>query len=109
MENRYIRFALTAIVILLAALVVRQYETPASVQAQSDGIYIEPGYTTIRSPDGFAQVKGKVVINLHSGEVWGFPTLVDGPYPVDIAGNKPPVSKPIYLGMFDLSAMRRAR
>jgi hypothetical protein len=51
------------------------------------------------------------IANFHDGvdveEIWGFPTLVAGPYPVDIAGNKPPVSKPIYLGAFDLTAMHR--
>jgi hypothetical protein len=107
MDNRYTRFMLAAIVALLALLVFRQYETPTTARAASDGIYVEPGYTMLRSPDGLTQVKGKIVINLNSGEIWGFPTLVDGPYPVDIGGNKPPVSKPIYLGLFDLTAMRR--
>jgi hypothetical protein len=107
MDNRYTRFMLAAIVMLLALLVIRQYETPTTVRAAGDELYVEPGYTMLRSPDGLTQVKGKIVINLNSGEIWGFPTLVDGPYPVDIGGNKPPVSKPIYLGLFDLTAMRR--
>jgi hypothetical protein len=109
MDSRYIRFILAAIAILLAVLVIRQYTTPSVVRAQSYGVYVEPGYTMIRSPDGLTQVKGKIVINLNNGEIWGFPTRVDGPYPVDIGGNKPPVSKPIYLGIFDLSAMHRGR
>jgi hypothetical protein len=48
-----------------------------------------------------------VVINLNSGDIFGFPTLVNGPYPVDIAGNKPPVSKPIFPGTFDFSSLGR--
>jgi hypothetical protein len=109
MDNRYSRFLLTAIAILLALLVFRQYEAPLPVHAQSEGVYVEPGYTTIRSPDGFSQFKGKIVVNLNNGEVWGFPTLGDRPYPADIASNKPPVSKPVFLGTFDLPAMRMGR
>jgi hypothetical protein len=107
MDNRYNQFILTAIAILLAVLVVREYETPPTVRAQNSNLYIEPGYTMLRSPDGLTQVKGKVVINLNSGDIFGFPTLVDGPYPVDLAGNKPPTSKPMYLGVFDFSSLRR--
>lgn len=107
MDRRHIRFILTALALLLAVLAIRLFESPAAVRAQSEGLYIEPGYTIIRSPDGLTQLKGKIVINLNNRDVWGFPTLVDGPYPVDLAGNKPPVSKPIFLGTFDLSAMRR--
>jgi hypothetical protein len=39
---------------MLALLVVREYERPMTVLAQSDlsNIYIEPGYLTLRGPDG---------------------------------------------------------
>jgi hypothetical protein len=40
------------------------------------------------------------MIDMRTGDVWGFPTLVQSPYPVSAnAGNtKPPKSEPIYLG-----------
>jgi hypothetical protein len=47
--------------------------------------------------------KGKVVVDLVTGKVWGFPTLSDNPYPVDTVHTILPVSHPIYLGRFDLS------
>ncbi len=43
-----------------------------------------------------------MVIDLKTGEVWGFPTI----YTVN---NKPPVAKPAYLGRFDFSAMLTER
>jgi hypothetical protein len=79
------------------------------VQAQSDysHLYVEPGTTIVRTPDGRGQVQGKVVINLRTGETWGFPTASSAPYPVYLSSNQPPISKPVYLGQFDLSAMKR--
>jgi hypothetical protein len=111
LDSRYLKFLLTFIAAALALLVIRQYQTPVPVYAQSgqSDIFIEPGYLTLRSPDGLTQVQGKMVINLSNGEIWGFPTLNNGPYPVDLANSKPPVSKPIYLGAFDFSAMNRTR
>jgi hypothetical protein len=109
MKSRYLEFILTFIAVMLALIVVRQYQTPASVRADSgrSNLYIEPGYLSLRSPDGLTQVQGKMVVNLNSGEIWGFPTLVNGPYPVDLSASKPPVSKPMYLGQFDFSSMKR--
>jgi hypothetical protein len=48
-----------------------------------------------------------VFIDLRTGDVWGFPTASSAPYPVVMTSNEPPLSKPIYLGKFDLGAMRR--
>jgi hypothetical protein len=107
MNSRYTQLILTAIAILLAILVVREYEMPSLVQAQSPAIYVEPGYTNLRSPDGLALVQGKMVVNLNTGEIWGFPTLTGGPYPIDGGKTTPPVSKPMYLGQFDFAAMHR--
>jgi hypothetical protein len=45
-------------------------------------------------------VYGKVVIDMRNGDIWGFPTLVQGPYPIDTASSKPPTSRPMYLGKF---------
>ena len=96
---------LVAILLLLLANCV----PTAPVQAQAEGIYpvhIEPGTRTIRAPDGSTQVLGRVVVDLRNGRIYGFPTLVDGPYPVDTTKPEPPVSKPIYLGQFDFAAMK---
>jgi hypothetical protein len=103
----YTKAVLTAIAILLAVLVCRY---PLAVQAQENhgyDIYIEPGYTSLHKPDGTMQVPGKMVVDRLTGDVWGFPTLTGGEYPVDPTSSKPPVSTPIYLGKFDFSAMRK--
>jgi hypothetical protein len=103
-------FALVGLVaIVLTAIALRPAVSPPSVYAQSpvSAIYVEPGVTIIRSPDGSGQVQGKVVIDLQSGDVWGFPTSSAAPYPVDQTSTRPPVSKPVYLGRFDLAAMKR--
>jgi hypothetical protein len=83
--------------------------TTDSVMAQTDRpeLYVEPGTTTIRSPDGNSQTEGKMMIDLRNGDVWGFPTIVSGsPYPVDTLNNKPAVAKPIYLGRFDVLTIK---
>jgi hypothetical protein len=84
---------------------------PRPIYAQSDGantsLYIEPGVRMLRAPDASRQVLGKVVIDLRSGNVWGFPTTVDQPYPVDGTSQQPPTSEPFLLGKYDLAAMQR--
>lgn len=106
----YTRAILTIIAISLGVLVLRPALSPVPVQAQSEtpALYIEPGTTTIRKPDGSAQGAGKVVIDLRTGDIWGFPTISPiSVYPIDGSATKPPTIKPIYLGRFDFSAMRR--
>ena len=105
----YTKFVLTVIAVLLAFLALRPVGILNTVNAQSNqpSLYVEPGTTQLRSPDGSRQVEGKVVIDLRSGDVWGFPTLTSAPYPVDVTKSEPAVSKPIYLGRFDFSAMKR--
>lgn len=101
---------LTVIAALLVVLALQPAARPVSVQAQSDGgnYYIEPGVTRLRKPDGSAQVDGRMVVDLRTGDIWGFPTiLANAPYPIDMADTKPVVSKPMYLGKFDLAAMKR--
>ncbi len=106
----FTKVMLVVIAVLLGMLVFRPLIHPAPVQAQAaDGypFYVEPGYTMIRKPDGTAQVYGKVVIDMRSGDIWGFPTLTQGPYPVDTAKNTPPKSYPMYLGKFMFSDATR--
>ena len=108
--DRFTKAMLVVIAVLLGILVLRPIVQPAPVRAQADEgypFYVEPGYTTIRKPDGTAQVYGKVVIDMRNGDIWGFPTLVQGPYPVDAAQTKPPKSSPMYLGKFMFSEASR--
>ena len=108
--DRVTKPILIAIAILLGILVVRPVFQPAPVQAQASEAYpffIEPGVTTIRKPDGTAQFYGKMVVDMRNGDIWGFPTLVEGPYPVDQGKSDPPRSRPIYLGKFVLSDAHR--
>jgi hypothetical protein len=104
----YTKLVLTAIALFLGIAALRPIVFPdaARAQQQDRDLYIEPGYTMLRKPDGMSQVKGKVVIDRRTGDIWGFPTTVDGPYPVDTARTTPPVSTPMYLGKFDFSAIK---
>ncbi len=109
--DRFTKIVLTIIAALLAIIASRPFLAPSPAQAQAPGaqFYVEPGTTMVRAPDGSRQVLGKVVIDLRSGKVWGFPTLTDAPYPVNAVGTQPPVSQPIYLGQFDFAAMSSVR
>ena len=104
----YLKAILTVIALLLAVLVMR----PAPVRADNDSptYFVEPGTTPIRGLNGGVPSDGKVVINMTTGEVWGFPTHGAGaPYPIDVLNlnDWPPVSRPVYLGKFDFAAMKR--
>jgi len=104
----YTKAVLTVIAILLAALVMRP--APVSADTDSPTLFVEPGTTPIRNLNGGIPGDGKVVINMSTGEVWGFPTHGAGaPYPVDALNlnERSPVSRPVYLGKFDFSAIRR--
>src|SRR5271165_6736689 len=101
--DRFTKVMLLVIAGLLGILALRPIAQPAPVSAQAtEGypFYVEPGYTTIRKPDGTAQYYGKMVIDMRSGDIWGFPTLSQSPYPIDSAQTKPPKSAPTYLGKF---------
>lgn len=99
------RFALVTIAVGLMWVGFRSVETPAVVEAQSAPypFYVEPGYVMLRSPDASQQVLGKMVIDMRNGKIWGFPTLGDSPYPIDITTKTPPTVHPIYLGKFAFS------
>lgn len=97
---------LILIALLLAVIVFRPVVQPAPVRAQvSDAqpFYIEPGVTMIRKPDGTAQVYGKMVVDMRTGDIWGFPTMTQSPFPVNATSTTPPKSHPIYLGKFMFS------
>ena len=104
--DRFTKALLLAIILLLGFIALRDLPR---VQAQSSysHLFIEPGTTILRTPDGTGQVQGKVVVDLRNGDVWGFPTASSAPYPVVLSSNEPPLSRPIYLGRFDLAAMKK--
>jgi hypothetical protein len=105
------RCLLLLIALFLGVIAARPLFQPKAVSAQTQNshIYFEPGTHLILTPDKSRQVLGKVAVDLNSGNVWGFPTLADVPYPVpeDPGKNTPPVSTPIYLGRFDLSRLSK--
>lgn len=104
----YTKIILTAIAISLAVLAFRPAFWPAAVQAQTDSprFYVEPGNTLIQKPGGELQLQGRMMIDLRNGDIWGFPTNTDLPYPVDFINNTAPVIGAVYLGRFDLSSMK---
>lgn len=107
--DRYTKAVLTVIAILLAAIAFQPalFPTPASAQQGYPYLYVEPGIVNLRKPDGTRQVRGKVVIDMRNGDIWGFPTDAPVPYPIDMTKTDPPVSAPIYLGRFDFSMIPR--
>ncbi|HUJ21376.1 MAG TPA: hypothetical protein VLX58_07650 [Bryobacteraceae bacterium] len=101
--DSYTKAVLTSIALLLGMLALRPLAGPLPVQAQSEtpALYIEPGITDIRNSDGGVIGQGKIVIDLRTGEVWGFPMT----YTATIG--KPPTLRPLYQGRYDFSAMKR--
>lgn len=94
---------LLVIAVALVAIAARPYVSPTPVAAEqtpSHAFYIEPGVQMLRYPDGTGQVYGKVVVDLRSGKIWGFPTGTADPYPSYPLDSKPTVSKPFALGRF---------
>ncbi len=108
--NGFAKLMLVLVVVFLGVLAFRPFVQPVAVQAQSSNehaFYVEPGYTMLRKPDGTGQMYGKVMIDMRTGDVWGFPTGAEIPYPVNTAKSEPPKSHPMYLGKFVLSEANR--
>ena len=106
------RIALVVIAASLAVLALQPLLAPRPVHAgaQDSGpypLFVEPGTTSVKAPDGSSQFTGKVMIDMRNGNIWGYPTQSPVPYPVDATKATPPVSHPIYLGRFDLAATAR--
>ncbi len=107
--NLFDRTVLTLVTLFLGVLALRPMFTPEVVRAQGaiDHLYIEPGVHTLLSPDKSRQAEGKIMVDLTTGNIWGFPTGPDTPYPIDRLKAQPATSSPIYLGKFDLTGMHR--
>jgi hypothetical protein len=54
----------------------------------------------LRAPDGSRQVYGRVVVDMRTGKVWGFPTTTTDTYPTNAMETKPQVSHPFALARF---------
>jgi hypothetical protein len=110
-SNRLTRVMLVVIALSVGTIALRQLLTPTTTHAQSSDIYpfyIEPGTRMLRAPDNGRQVLGKVVFDLRNGNIWGFPTLTQEPYPIDATRNtKAPTSHPFLLGKFDFAATNK--
>ena len=104
MKNTSLTNALLLIIaIALAAIAIRPYIAPRSVSAQSSApypFYFEPGTQMLRAPDNSKQLYGRVVVDMRTGKVWGFPTNTADTYPANPVDTKPQVSHPFYLGRF---------
>jgi hypothetical protein len=104
--DRCTKSLLLAIAVFLGMVALRPYVAPAPAHAGSgDGypLYVEPGVALLRAPDGSQQVLGKVMVDLRNGNIWGFPTFTQDPYPAAGANTKPQVSHPFLLGSFALA------
>jgi len=95
---------LSIIAVALVMIAARPMLAPPAAEAQSTvyPLYIEPGSELLRAPDGSSQVYGKVMVDMRTGKVWGFPTLAPQSYPSSGLQNKPPTSRPFELGRFAL-------
>ena len=107
-QDRFVRVALSLIVLLLGVIALRPIADPKPVHAQpsASDLYIEPGVFPLRAPDGSKELFGKVVVDLSTGRIWGFPTGSKAPYPIVVTESAPPTSKPFLLGTFDLTGMK---
>jgi hypothetical protein len=102
-EYRYNNVLLLLIAIALLAIAIEPVVRPRPAQAQTAvgyRFYIEPGVQTLMAPDGSRQVLGKVVVDMRTGKVWGFPTLSQLSYPSDPMNSRPTTSHPFALGRF---------
>lgn len=105
LATRLMRALFAFIAVLLVMILMRPTLQPPVVHAQQEvyPFYVEPGFTTIRKPDGSLQTYGKVVIDMRNGDIWGFPTVAQQSYPVDTTKAAPRKSYPVYLGQFVFS------
>jgi hypothetical protein len=108
--NAFDRIVLAIALIFLGMIALRPLFTPevARAQASSSHYFVEPGIHKLLSPDRTKQLHGKIFVDLSSGEIWGFPTAQDVPYPVDTVRPQPATSEPMYLGKFDFAGMHHS-
>lgn len=106
--DRCTKSLLLAVALLLGVIALRPYVAPTTVHADSGpgyAVFVEPGISMLRASDGSQQVLGKVVVDLRNGNIWGFPTMTQDPYPAAGANTKPQTSHPFLLGRYALADM----
>lgn len=109
-SQSFTNFLLLVIAVALIAIAIRPIFMPAPAKAELTApypVYIEPGTQNLRSPDGTGQVFGRVVVDMRTGKVWGFPTYTLDTYPANSVETKPQVSHPFLLGRFAFEDMDR--
>jgi hypothetical protein len=102
------KLLLSVIAMALMAIAIRPYIAPRPAHAQNGAAYpvfIEPGVQMLKSSDGKKQVYGRVVVDLRTGKIWGFPTITTDPYPFNALNGKPQTSQPFELGRFAFEEM----
>ena len=102
-KDRLMNVFLLLIAVALITIAIRPYVEPEATHAESTRpypFYIEPGTQMLRSPDGRQQVLGRVMVDMRTGKIWGFPTFGPDPYPTSGVDTKPQVSHPFVLGTF---------
>jgi hypothetical protein len=108
MKNDWVsKLLLSVIAMALVAIAIRPYLAPGATRAQSTAypVYIEPGVQMLKTSDGSKQVYGRMVVDLRTGKIWGFPTMTTDPYPFNALNSKPQTSHPFELGRFAFEDM----
>lgn len=108
MHNRITQLLLGVIALALTCIASMLFLRTPAVRADTqsfDPFYVEPGVSLLRIPNG-GQVLGKVMVNLRTGAIYGFPTGTTDPYPVSPVDNKQQVAHAIPLGRFALEEAR---
>lgn len=92
-----------------AGFLLRPLFVPEAAQAQASAsrqLFLEPGTVLIPLAEGGSTL-GKVVVDLNTGEVYGFPTQGKLPYPgYQLSEGAPLSSSPVYLGRYRFDQMR---
>lgn len=107
-KGKLTTISLLLIAVGIVVIAVRPAVEPLPVAAQSHlerRLFIEPGVQMLRAPDGSKNVYGRVVVDLHTGKIWGFPTPTGDPYPINPTSTKPETSHPFPLGRLALEDM----
>jgi hypothetical protein len=102
------KLLLSIIALALVAIAIRPYVAPAPAHAENTAsypVYIEPGVQMLKTSDGSKQVYGRVVVDLRTGKIWGFPTITTDTYPFNALNSKPQTSRPFELGRFAFEDM----
>ena len=102
----YTKAVLTVIAILLAVCAIRLPVATVRADDFEPALQFDPDVKQIDVPGGSASLSGRVAIDTRTGYVYGFPTNGVA-YPRNLQNSSLAVSKPIVLGRFDLSTLRR--